>query len=86
MKISKRSLILGVSVLRLFVSPLLAEEPDSSGETGIIGPVNEGKVAAPLPSPEPLNLKVKSTAFHKIDVEKASEFSDLPPVKGFGAC
>ncbi len=75
-------MILGVSVLRLFVSPLLAEEPEISGETGIIGPVSEGNPTAPLPSPEPLNLKVKSTAFHQIDVEKASEFSDLPPVKG----
>ena len=64
MKISKRSLILGVSLLRLITSPLLAEEPESSEETGITGSVNEGNSTAPLPRPGLPNLKVKGTAFH----------------------
>lgn len=78
--------------LALACSVLTASGQEETGTTpkavitkwdvGIPGPIIDGTRSAPTPVTEPINFTVKSSNTSRMEVTKAPEMSDLPPITG----
>jgi hypothetical protein len=65
-------------------SDLLAQEVASTTrwDVEIPTPITEGTPSPPPPMPAPLDLKILSSSTTRMEVTKAAEMPDLPPIKG----
>ena len=54
----------------------------TASDTRITDPIADGKPAVPAPPPVPIDFKVKSSTTRRVEIEKAPEFPDLPPIRG----
>lgn len=61
---------------------LNAQETASKWDVEIPGPITAGTPSVPAPKPEPIDLKVLSNRTTRMDVKKAAEMADLPPITG----
>lgn len=80
MKISSR--ITTALLCSLGLASLYAQEAATKWDVEIPGPISDGTRPAPTPAPEPINFKVKSSHTSRMEVTKAPEISDLPPITG----
>jgi len=65
------------------VLPLAAQEPaPAKWDVSIPEPIADGKPAAPVPRPAPIDFADLTTRTKRVDVVEAPEMPDLPPVTG----
>ncbi len=61
---------------------LSAQQTTPKWDVEIPGPITDGTPSPPAPKPEPIDFKVLSSRTTRMDVTKASEMHDLPPITG----
>lgn len=64
------------------IATLSAQQAAPKWVVEIPAPISDGTPATPAPEPEPLEFTVKSSRTQRMDVTKAPEMADLPPIKG----
>jgi len=66
----------------LWFTSLNAQEIATKWDVEIPVPITDGTPSAPIPKPEPLDLKILSSRTTRMDVTEAPEMHDLPPITG----
>jgi hypothetical protein len=66
----------------LWFTSLNAQEIATKWDVEIPVPITDGTPSAPIPKPEPLDLKILSSRTTRMNVTEAPEMHDLPPITG----
>jgi hypothetical protein len=66
----------------LGLASLCAQEAARKWDVEIPDPISDGTRPAPTPAPEPIDFTVKNSLTTRMEVTKAPEMSDLPPISG----
>ena len=74
--------IISVLLVSLWFSNLNAQEVATKWDVEIPAPIADGIPSPPLSKPKPINFKVLGSRTTRMDVTKAPEMHDLPPITG----
>lgn len=69
-------------LVSIWFSNLSAQEVTTKWDVEIPVPITDGTPSSPPPKPEPIDFNVLSSRTTRLDVEKAPEMPDLPPITG----
>jgi hypothetical protein len=74
--------IISVLLVSLWFSNLNAQEVATKWDVEIPVPIPDETPSVPAPKPKPINFKVLGSRTTRMDVTKAPEMHDLPPITG----